>query len=371
MSRISSVSLTEFEEVRQPAYPYVKPTDYYKQYLGETSPVEAAMLSRICFARMTTESGLSSYIAVSEPVADFISNLSGSITGFDTAEISKAWDYLYRKTLPLGRAGLAMHAISAINLLMFDLLGKELKVPVYKLTGGATRGAVRAYASHLHPLPVKELQEEAMRYVEDGYRTMKMRFAAGPADPFAVERNIALVKAIRDAVGYEVELAGDAWMSWNYNFAVFMISRLEKFEMRWIEEPLLPDDFDGFSRLTRSVSTPISSGEHHYHVYDFKRLLDSGVTILQPDTTWVGGMTAMLKIASLAETYGAWVIPHSGNIYNLHFIVSQPESVAPMAEYLTKYREWMEQHASGIPVPEHGYIKLSEKPGFGITHDLK
>ena len=371
MGKISSVELTKFEDVTQPIYPYVKPTDYYKDLLGETSPVEAAMLSRIGFVKMVTEEGFASYIPVSEPVANFVTAISKSIIGFDTSEISRAWDYLYRKTLPLGRSGLALHSISALNILMFDLLGKEMGRPVYKLIGGSTRNGIRAYASHLHPLPVKELQKEALDYVENGYRTMKMRFVAGPADPFAMEKNISLVKAIRDAVGYEIELAGDAWMSWNYNFALFMISKLEKYEMRWIEEPLLPDDFQGFEDLTKKLVTPISSGEHHYHIYDFKRLLDCGVKILQPDTTWVGGITSMLKISALAEAYGAWIIPHSGNVYNLHFILSQPESITPMAEYLTKYREWMEQHATGIPTPHRGYITLSDEPGFGVKHDFK
>lgn len=368
--KIKSIEEFKREKVEQPLYPYVKPTDYYIDRLGEVSPVKAALLDEISFLKLSTDEGVESYISASRPVADFALKLSDIITGFDLSEINRAWDLLYRYSMPLGRAGLAMHSISAINLLMFDALGRSLKVPVYSLIGGKTREKIRAYASHLHPLPMDELKKEAEGYVEKGYRTMKMRFTAGPSDPFAVDRNLELVKAVRDTIGYSVELAADAWMSWNFNFARRMISRLEKYELSWVEEPLLPDDFEGYSQLTKVVGTPISAGEHHYHVYDFKRLLDAGVRILQPDAVWVGGLTSMKRVAALAEAYDAVVIPHTSNIYNLHFTMSEPESVAPVSEFLTKYREWLEQHATNIPQPNGGYFRLSGDEGFGIKYEF-
>ncbi len=369
--KISKIEIVSVDDVKQPLYPYVKPTDYYLKILGEKSPTEAAMIDRVAILKMTVSDGTSTYFNTSEATASFVMRFAKYVEGADTSDINLIWDLLYRYSLPLGREGIAMQAISVINLMMYDLYAREMNVPVYNLLGGKTRSRIKAYASHLHPLPLEELKKEALEYVEEGYKVMKMRFTAGPADPNAMEKNEVLVKAVRDQVGYDIELAADAWMSWNYNFALRMLQKLEKYELAWVEEPLLPDDFEGFRMLTSKISIPISAGEHHYHVMDMKKLIDSGVRILQPDTMWTGGLTSMKRIAGLAESYGAQVIPHAGNIYNLHFIISEPEAVAPMAEYLTKYREWMEQHMTGIPHPKNGYIELSAKPGFGVEYDGK
>ncbi len=369
--KITDLQIVARDHVKQPLYPYVKPTDYYLDILGENSPTQAAMIDDVAILKMSLDDGTESYFNTSSIVADHAVLLFSKIRGWDPSRINMAWDFLYRYSLPLGRAGVSMHAISVINLMMYDLYARHLNVPVFDLLGGRTRERIRAYASHLHPLPLKELQQEAQDYVNQGYRTMKMRFIAGPADPNAMEKNEELVKAVRDQIGYNIELAADAWMSWTYNFALRMLQKLERYELAWVEEPLHPDDFEGFSMLTRKVGTPISAGEHHYFVHDIKKLLDSGVRILQPDTMWTGGLTSMKKIAGLAESYGAQVIPHAGNVYNLHFIMSEPQSVAPMSEYLTKYREWMEQHMKGIPTPQNGYIALQDKPGFGVEYDGK
>ncbi|CAC11886.1 starvation-sensing protein rspA related protein [Thermoplasma acidophilum] len=371
MSKIKSLEKISEENVTQQVFPYTKPTDYYKDMIGEVSPAEAAMITKIVFVKMETEDGIRSYISVTEPVWKYLEGISKYVNLFDVSEISKAWDFLYRITLPNGRSGLALHAISAVNLLMYDAYSKELGIPVYRLIGGSTRKQIRAYASHLHPDKDENLEAEAKHYLEEGYTDMKMRFIASPSDPYAVEKNLHLVKIIRDVVGYSVNLAGDFWMSLNYNFAYKMIRALEKYDLAWIEEPLLPDDFEGYSRLTKKVEIPISAGEHHYHVFDFKRLLDAGVTILQPDATWVGGITPMKKIAGLAESYGAQIIPHAGNIYNLHFIISEPEAITPMAEYLTRYRDWMEQHIVNVPRATGARFVLNDDPGFGIRYDFE
>jgi len=368
--KIKSITIERVEEVEQPIYPYVKPTDPYRDIIGEASPMHAALINKIAFLKLTTDDGISSVLPASKQVADIAISMSSFIVGMDVSDISKAWDMLYRYSLPIGRSGLVMHALSTINLMMYDAFAKGLGVPVYRILGGRTRDKIRAYASHLHPLPKDQLEKEALGYVDEGYRAMKMRFISGPSDIYGVEKNLELLKIIRDAVGYDIELAGDAWMSWNLNFSQRMLMRAEKYELSWVEEPLLPDDFEGYKELSRKVETRISAGEHHYHVYDFYRLIESGIRILQPDAMWVGGITPMKKIVALAEAFGAVVIPHTSNIYNLHVIISEPQHLTPMAEYLTKYREWMEQHAVNIPKPKDGHLTIPEGPGFGIIYDF-
>lgn len=368
--KIKNVTIEAVIDVEQPIYPYTKPTDPYRHIIGEVSPAAAALVNQIAFLKLTTDEGVSGLLPTSKKVADTAVFMSSLIVNMDVSDISRAWDMLYRYSLPIGRSGLVMHALSTINLMMYDVLASSLEVPVYKILGGKTRDKIRTYASHLHPLPKEQLEKEALSYVDDGYRAMKMRFISGPSDIFGVEKNLELLKIIRDAVGYDIELAADAWMSWNLNFSQRMLMRAEKYELSWVEEPLLPDDFEGYKELSRKVETRISAGEHHYHVYDFHRLIESGIRILQPDAVWVGGITPMKKIIALAEAFGAVVIPHTSNIYNLHVIMSEPQHLTPMAEYLTKYREWMEQHAVNIPRPKDGYLTLPEEPGFGIIYDF-
>ncbi|MFG1556242.1 MAG: hypothetical protein AAE985_07285 [Thermoplasmataceae archaeon] len=119
------------------------------------------MIDNVAILKMTADDGSSSYFNTSSLVADYAVTLFRKIENWDASEIAMAWDFLYRYSLPLGRAGVSMHAISVINLMMYDLYARHLNVPVYDLLGGKTRGKIKTYASHLHPLPLKELQKEA------------------------------------------------------------------------------------------------------------------------------------------------------------------------------------------------------------------
>ena len=186
--KISKLEIIARDRVNQPLYPYVKPTDYYLDILGEKSPTEAAMIDNVAILKMTADDGSSSYFSTPSLVADYTLTLFRKIENWDVSEIGMAWDFLYRYSLPLGRAGVTMHAICVIDIMMHDLYARHLKIPVYNLLVGRTRSKIKAYASHLHPLPLKELQTEAQEYLDEGYRVMKMHFSLGPADPSAKEK---------------------------------------------------------------------------------------------------------------------------------------------------------------------------------------
>lgn len=349
------------------AYPYTKPTDFYPE-IQRMNPLEAAGYNAISFVKMIGENG-ESVVEVSDIVGDIILKLKNSIIGKDTDETEKIYDFLYRSTLPFGRKGIIMMAISAIDLMLWDLKGKEMRKPVYKILGGPTAEIIPAYASHLHPTNIKELQKEVEEYLNDGYKAMKMRFCCGPIDgPAGMQKNEELVKAIRDVTGYDVELMADVWMAWNLKYAKRMFQRLERYELSWIEEPLPPDDYNAYKSLSK-LGTPIAAGEHAYGIQEFKLLADSGVEILQPDALWSGGITLMKKVQGLAEAYGIQVIPHTATAYNLHFLFSCPQYVCPMAEYLTKYR-WMEDFVKNPPRPKNGVFHEKDLNGYGFGIDI-
>ena len=163
------------------------------------------------------------------------------LIGADPWDIEFLWQHMYRKTMAFGRKGIAMVAISAVDIALWDLLGKSAKQPVYRLLGGRTKPRIPVYASRLYSTPLDELAAEAKKYKDAGYKAMKLRFGWGPVDGAeGMQRNVALVRTAREAVGDGIDIMADAYMGWNLDYARRMIPLLEQFNLRWLEEPVIP-----------------------------------------------------------------------------------------------------------------------------------
>jgi L-rhamnonate dehydratase len=272
-----------------------------------------------------------------------------------------------------GRKGVTMMAISAVDCAIWDLKGRYFKAPVYRLLGGPTRTEIPAYASALgYSIEPERAAERAREFVRQGYRGTKWFFRHGPQDgPEGMVRNAQLVSAIRGAIGDEVDLMLDCWMSWDVPYTIAMATRLEDYEPRWLEEPVLPDKIESYATIRRSVSIPISGGEHEYTRWGLKQYMDAeAVDILQPDIYWAGGITEMLKICALASTYDLPVIPHGHSTpASAHLIASQPLSTCPLLEYLVKWNE-IHQFFLRQPIkPIGGVVQLPDAPGLGMDLD--
>jgi len=268
--------------------------------------------------------------------------LSKLVVGEDPKERERLWDIMYRATIPFGRKGAAIEAISAVDLALWDIAGKAAEKPVYELLGGPTTNEIPCYASNLHPVDLDTLEREALQYAEEGFDAVKLRFKHGPeAGRRGMRENEEIVETVRDAVGHDIKIAGDAYMGWSVRYAKKMLDRLEKYDMEWVEEPVIPDDIDGYAEVRESTSIPISGGEHEFTRWGHEELLErDAVDILQPDVHRCGGMTELQKIDSLASTHDVPVIPHSGTNPHLHFIAASTN--APMAEYFP-VPEWFEE----------------------------
>jgi L-alanine-DL-glutamate epimerase-like enolase superfamily enzyme len=292
--------------------------------------------------------------------------------GHSVYETELLWDKLYRATVRFGRRGVALSALSAIDIACWDLKGKLLKQPVYNLLGGKVRDRVSAYCSSLYALEdLDALAEEARGYVKQGFRVLKQRFGFSPVDGTdGMNRNVALIRAVRQAVGDDIELAADAYMGWDYNYAVEMEKRLRPYRLSWLEEPFLPDDLESYVKLRAKSQTLISCGEHEYTKQGFRNLIQLGAAdILQPDANRVGGITEMKKICALAEAAGLHVYPHSNEAHNFHVIVSQPN--CPLVEYFPNVEpdtgnELFWKVFTGEPIAVDGYLSPTDKPGLGI-----
>jgi L-alanine-DL-glutamate epimerase-like enolase superfamily enzyme len=324
-----------------------------------------------------TDAGLAGIgnAALAPPVTKALIDLQLAplLIGQDPWDLEFLWQHMYRKTMAFGRKGIGMVAISAIDIALWDLLGKAAKQPCYRLMGGRTKPRIPVYASRLYSTPLDQLAEEAKRYKEQGYRAMKLRFGWGPTDGAAgMQRNLDLVRTVRETVGEGVDIMADAYMGWTLDYAKRMLPRLEPFNLRWLEEPVIPDDIHGYAELKAYGRVPIAGGEHEFTLYGFRDLIQArAVDYIQFDTNRVGGLTQARKIAALAEAHAIPVIPHAGQMHNYHVVMASLNS--PMAEHFPMVdvevgNELFWYIFDGEPKAADGFVDLDEsRPGLGLT----
>ena len=283
------------------------------------------------------------------------------------------WQQMYRRTIAFGRKGVAMTAISAVDVALWDLIGKDAKQSVFRLLGGRTKEKIPVYASRLYAMPIAALQAEAQRYKDLGYKAMKLRFGWGPMDGAeGMQKNSELVSSVREVIGDGIDLMADAYMGWTLDYAKRMLPLLEPFHLRWLEEPVIPDDTRGYSELKRAGRVPIAGGEHEFTIFGFRELLENNaLDYIQFDTNRVGGISQARKISALAESFQVPVVPHAGQMHNYHVVMASLNS--PIAEFFPRVdvevgNELFWYIFDGEPEPVDGFIDLDEsKPGLGLT----
>ena len=295
------------------------------------------------------------------------------LLGADPWDTEYLWQQMYRRTMAFGRKGVAMTAISAIDIALWDILGKDARQPVFKLLGGRTKDRIPVYASRLYSMPLDELRLEARKYKDEGYGAMKLRFGWGPLDGAAgMQKNLELVRTVREVIGDGVDLMTDAYMGWNLDYARRMIPLLEPFHLRWLEEPVIPDDTRGYATLKHYGRVPIAGGEHEFTIFGFRELLEAdALDYIQFDTNRVGGISQARKICALAESFQVPVVPHAGQMHNYH--ISMASLNCPISEFFPRVdvevgNELFWYIFDGEPTPTNGYINLDDHlPGLGLT----
>ena len=294
------------------------------------------------------------------------------VVGEDPFDYSYIWKKMYRKTLNWGRRGLGMVAISAIDIAIWDVLGKITNKPVFKLLGGRTKEKIPVYASKLYAQPLKQLQEEAEQYKNQGFKMFKSRVGWGPQDgPEGMKKNLQLLEAIREVIGEDADLMVDCYMGWNLDYTKRMLPKMAKYNLRWLEEPVHADDMHGYAELNNMNIIPISGGEHEFNLFGFKQLLElNAVSYVQYDNNRVGGFTIAQKINALAEAYQIPVVPHAGQMHNYHLTMSNFN--CPISEFFPVHdveigNELFYYIFEGDPSPKNGFINLDDNvPGLGL-----
>jgi D-galactarolactone cycloisomerase len=300
------------------------------------------------------------------------------ILGMDPFDTNVIWDRLYNLTRDQGQKGLTISGLSAIDLALWDIKGKALGLPVHKLLGGAYRNRAMVYATGLYepqgvPSVVDALVEEARGYKSQGFKGMKLKVG------YDLQTDLRYVEAIRDAIGDEVHLMVDANHGYNTAEALRLARELERFDIHWLEEPVPPEDLDGYVELRAKSNVLIAGGECEYTRYGFRELINRrAVDILQPDLCAAGGFTELAKIIALASAANLPVIPHVwGTNVGLAAALQLFATLPHFPERRFPAQPFFEYDRSPHPLREgvtnerfemvDGYLPIPDRPGLGVT----
>ncbi len=297
------------------------------------------------------------YLNGSRAIQSCLDLIMPQLVGENPIHIEKIWHQMWQWIKLLGRQGLAAFALSMVDIALWDILGKSLNQPIYKLLGG-NRASLEAYASDaLWLVPPNEAVVQAEELVDQGFSTLKMRF--GRKDP---NEDITAIKKNRKAIGSGVEIVCDVNQGWTIDKTISMCKQLEDFKLSWLEEPIDAEDAEGYSELMRRISIPIATGENLYSIQAFHHFLRSGsATVYTPDLQRIGGITGWKIIARLLESYNVSFSSHLFPEISAHLLAAANKS---------QKLEWMTWSSALFTEPlecKNGVIKIFDKPGLGMS----
>jgi L-alanine-DL-glutamate epimerase-like enolase superfamily enzyme len=298
-----------------------------------------------------------------------VTGLRALLLGEDPLETLRLWQKMYERTLYYGREGAVIQAMAGIDLALWDIKGKALQQPVYKLLGGGFRKRVRVYSSNMFQFGAEATAERAKQAQDAGFSAVKFGWEPFGQDPAT---DCAYLEAIRRAVGDEMDVMLDVGLIWDAKTTLQRARLFEPYRLAWIEEPLHPDDLAGYAKVAAGTDTKIAGGEEECTLAGFTRLMDQGrIDIAQVDLTRCG-LTQAMRIAAAAAQRGLPVINHNFTTdinvaASLHFLASVPNAF--IMEYCVEPSE-ISRSLARNPIPvEDGHATVPEEPGLGVEPD--
>mgnify|MGYP003326213959 FL=1 len=337
---------------------------------------------KICVVKVVCDNGLIGWGEAYGPapvVKESINYIKQNIIGMNPLDSDVIWSRLFRRVHDYGRSGVFVSAISAIDIAIWDIKGKYYKLPVSTLLGGSYREKIRPYATGLYFSDSKTLTDdlcnEALEYVNEGFKSIKMKVGLNLKD------DIANVKAVRNAIGPDIELMIDSNHAYSYDEALKLSKKLEDQDIKWFEEPLSPEFYDQYSNFKSKSLIPVAAGECEYLRYGFQKLLDKNcVDFLQMDICSCGGLTEAKRISALSSTKGVKVIPHTwGSGIAFYTAINFISNLEPIPGRLYMEDAYIEYDRTENKIRENiikdniimkdGYISVNDKPGLGVVVD--
>jgi len=297
------------------------------------------------------------------------------LKGEDPLNIQKIWYKLYQYSEWYGRRGIAIYALSAIDIALWDIAGKYLHQPVHKLLGGKFRDKIRVYASLIFNMDDPESSgKEGRKYVEQGFTAVKYGWGQTWEKAFGLDadRDEEAVRIIREILGPKIDLMVDVgrMVNWSLPYAIKMAERFKKYNIYWLEEPLPQDDIEGYIMLTQKSDVWIAAGEGEYTRWGFKDwIIRRAVDVLQPDVSKAGGLSEVKRICDLAYMWSMMVVPHGFSTAiniaaNLHLVASMPN--ASLLEFRRTESPLIYKLVKRPFEAVNGYLAIPDGEGLGI-----
>src|ERR1700722_5168187 len=381
--KIESVELIELhgtytEQAGVNAQTQVNPLDVYDDqrpapYADKPSESKEVHTSAV-YVRIKVAGGIEGLYGPIEKSAAIVvqQELRPFLLGKDALAGEALWDEMYRSNRH-SRDGFFIMGISAVDNTLWDVRGRYYGVPVYRLLGGPTRSSVEMYASCLgFSLQPEAVRTRALAIKQQGFRYQKWFMGYGPGSgPEGMQKNVELVRILRETLGDDTELMFDAYSGWDQNYALEWARQVEKYHPHWMEEITHPEKIASFAEIHRSTAVPVASGEHFYGRWEVERYLQANaLSVVQADPEWCGGISELLKIGTVASLHDVPVIPHGHCIHAaLHAIASQSPMTFPLGEYLINKMRHFYHFEKDAPFPERAHFSLPTGPGFNIELD--
>ncbi|MDR3588660.1 MAG: mandelate racemase/muconate lactonizing enzyme family protein [Negativicutes bacterium] len=314
---------------------------------------------------------------IAKSIVDYA--LKPIVVGQDPFDVDVLSEKMYNLTRPFGQKGAVPNAISAVDIALWDCMGRALGKPIHKLLGGAYRTEVKPYATGFYRVEGVKYPdaaiEEAKAHRAKGFTAMKLKTG------FGVEEDIDYILAVREGIGPDVVLMLDANHAYNVSSARRILKGVEKANIHWFEEPISPEDIDGYRELKNLTSTYIAAGENEFTKVGFREWVSRrAVDVLQPDLCSAGGFTECRKILALAQAWHMMLVPHVwgsgiGLAASLQFIATVPPAplalkpIEPMLEYDQSSHPFRQELIHSAINMENGVVKIPDKPGIGVEID--
>ena len=317
------------------------------------------------WCRVTAEDGTWGIapLPMARPLAPVVEHFASQLVGEDCFATEMLADMMFRMSKPYGTQGMASYAVSAVDLALWDLKGKLLGQPVYRLLGGAQKERILCYCTG----------NDVDWYRELGFRAFKLACPYGPADGWdGIKKNEEFVASARETIGDDCELMLDCWMAFDVEYTVRLAEALKPYRLRWMEECLMPEDLDAHLELRQRLPWQgLATGEHWYTAVPFLwAIRHRALDFLQPDIGWCGGLTTCRAIAASADVAGTSVILHGGGttVYGQHLSLATPS--VPWLECFVAAPPGVPLEESwrlpGLAIPKDGWLVPNDAPGFGM-----
>ena len=282
------------------------------------------------------------------------------VLGTDATRIERTWDRMWRRLHYVGRGGLVSFAMSAVDIALWDLKAKRANLPLWILLGGFNQG-VQAYAGGIDlQLGPDELADQTREYLRRGFRAIKMKVGRDN-----LSEDVARVRAVRECIGPDLPLMIDANCRWTVDGAVRAARRLREFDLFWLEEPTIPDDYHGMARIAAEGGVPIAAGENLRAIYEFRHTMEIGkIAFPEPDVSNIGGITNWMRVAKLAYAHNLPVTSHGVHELHLHLLAAIPN-----ASYLEVHSFGLERFMRNPPELRDGVMRAPDDPGHGVQFD--